>query len=135
MRRLPLALLVFFALVVPTSAGTWLTGAATNPATNQVIVTTGALAEQTAQFVVFVRSTVAVTVSLERLDASGVAVAKDSVQFVLEAGATPFMVPLGVGFNANDTFRVRVVTGVTGTVQAAIRFNEGYCVQGLGCGQ
>lgn len=33
--------------------------------------------------------------------------------------------------------RIRVVTDVTGTVQAAIRFNDGetpgYCLQGLGC--
>ena len=137
MRPLALGLLLVLLLVTPAHAGFWLTGAVTNPATNQVIVTTGALSAQTAQFVVFLRSTVAVTVAVERLTSGAATVATDSVQFVLAAGASPFMIPLGMVFADGDTFRVRVVTGVTGTVQAAIRFNDGetpgYCLQGLGC--
>lgn len=137
MKRLAVGLILVALLITPAHAGYWLTGQAVNPATNQVLVTTGSLSEQTAQFVVFLRSTVAVTLAVERLTSGSVAVANDSVQFTLAAGTSPFAIPLGVAFNAGDTFQIRVVTGVTGAVQAAIRFNDGetpgYCLQGLGC--
>ncbi len=134
MRTLVLALSLLL-MASTAEAGAYLTGSVVNPAANAVVVTTGALADYAAQMVLFLRSTVAVQLAIERMR-GGVAVPGDSVTFVLDPG--PAVVwPLGINFSAGDTFRVRVVGAVTGTVQAGIRFNDGtspgYCLQGLGC--
>ncbi|HLE79121.1 MAG TPA: hypothetical protein VI687_01895 [Candidatus Limnocylindrales bacterium] len=131
MRRIWLGLLLVLLIAAPVRAGVWLTGQATNPAANQVILTTPSLQDRPAEFVVYVRTTVAVNLALERRNAAGVAYGNDSVTLPFDpSNVVP--IALTMTFVSGDTFRIRVVTGVTGTVQAAIRVNE-YCLSGLGC--
>lgn len=126
------AVLFVLALALPASAGQWLTGSRTNPTTDWVLMQTGTLDGRPAEFTVYLRSTVAVQLAVERLTSGGAAVARDSVTFTLDPGPMTRL-DLEIDFDAGDTFRVRVVSGVTGTVQGAMRFNRGYCLQGLGC--
>lgn len=138
MRRHALGAALIAACVLASNAhaGQWLTGSVTNPPANTVLLTTGTMSasSQPVEFVVFLRTTVAVQVAIERLTSSGQVVAKDSITFMLDSGPMT-QLPLTVDFDSGDIFRVRVVGGVTGTVQGAIRFNSGYgyCVQGVGC--
>ena len=136
MRRLALAALFVVALVAPAHAGNWLdSGTVTNPAANQVILTTGALQAQTAEGFVLIYATTNARFALERLDVGGAVIAADSITLPAfpVAVTTILVLPMRITFNASDTFRVRIVGGVTGTVGAIIRLNEAYCRQGLGC--
>lgn len=132
MKRMALALVFVLALSLPAHAGVWRTGAVTNPATDAILVATAPLSSHEAAFVILLRTTVTVVVAIERLNAGGQAVVNDSVTFTLTTGPA-LVLPMRVTFNEGDVFRVRIVGGVTGTVQGALRFNDGYCLQGLGC--
>jgi len=138
MRRLTLSLTLLFVAVsaTPSRAGMWLSNSVTNPGAGQVILTTGSLSTQSAAFVVYIFASVATPIAVERLDPGSNVITNDSITVTVPANLI-VQLPMGVLFNAGDTFRIRNVSALTGTVFGALRFNDvssqGYCLQGLGC--
>lgn len=134
-RSAVIALLIALLSIAPASAGNWINpGNVVNPTANQVVLTSGALSTQKVEGFVLLYGNTNVQFALERLTSGGATVATDSITLpAFPAAGAQIVLPLTIPFDAGDTFRVRVVGSVTGTVGAIIRLNEGYCLSGLGC--
>lgn len=138
MRRLYQACLGFAILlcvVTPVHAGQWFQFSATNPATNAVLKNTGALSAQQFTLWLYVNTTVGVTIAVEHLDATNTAIASDSVNITFTSATPAPWVSDPLTFNIADgeSIRLRVVSGVTGTMSGAIRVNGDFCLANLGC--
>ena len=98
----------------------WFTaGVQTNPATDAILADTGALAGGQSGAAVVIGANVAMVVTVEHRNAANSANINTQV---LACGANaPYDVDLpGVTFAASERIRIRLNTGVTGSVQASL---------------
>jgi len=98
------------------------TGTLINPAAG-VLVSTGVQPDHIQKFTVMFGASVPFTIALERLDQAGNPYPNDSPQFNVPANLV-IILPMTVHFALNDSFQLRLVTGITGMLFAAFRFDD-----------
>jgi len=111
-------------LTAPLASAQWFTnGIQTNPTANQIVADTGAVGDGAGHdFDVYVSSTVAVAIVVEWRNAANDA---NVLAYIIPVPANGFAYWTSRGalaFQGNERVRLRMNSGVTGSVQGAINF-------------
>ncbi len=99
---------------------TWVTGGIlTNPATDAIIVDTGAYVGGQTAVTCVIASTVAAIIILEYRNAANT-LNLNSQAIIIPANTTFDLTVPGVSLNVNERFRARLFAGITGSLQASL---------------